>query len=77
MSFSSQMKFNNIKFTRQQIFERTKLLPMKPKSIGSFDFQFKGLKLREEKGKGAFHTERHPLSAVGIFNLKTVHIYST
>lgn len=61
MSFSSQMKFNNIKFTRQQIFERTKLLPMKPKSIASFDFQFKGLKLREEKRKRSVSYRKTPV----------------
>lgn len=51
MPFASQIKFNNIKFTRQQIFERTMLLPKKPKSINSFNLQFRGLKLREEKRK--------------------------
>ena len=50
MSFASQLKFNKIHFTKQQIYERTKQLPRKPKSI-SLNFQLRGLKLREEKRK--------------------------
>jgi len=60
MPFVSQLKFNDIKFTKQQIFERTKLLPERPKSIGSFNLQFRGLKLREEKRKrSASHKKSH------------------
>lgn len=61
MPFSSQMKFNNIHFTRQQIFERTKLLPERPKSIGSFNLQFRGLKLREEKRKRSTSYRKTPV----------------